>query len=131
MVDCQQHSFKCCCVKDSALCILWCLWRVRNDRSLEDHERTLEKIEPLFFSTLYLWTYAFVSPLVIGIIISFFFFFFLFFFFFFFLLARCSLFSVYLGASYTFNDFLIIYQKKKLLKLVSTVVVAWWQPSWW
>jgi hypothetical protein len=37
-----------------------------NDRSFEDHERTLENIKSLFFNKLYLWTAAFVSPLVIS-----------------------------------------------------------------
>jgi hypothetical protein len=34
-----------------------------NDKSCEDRERILEE---LFFYTLYLWTIAFVSPLVIS-----------------------------------------------------------------
>jgi hypothetical protein len=37
-----------------------------NERSLEDRERTLEEIKALFFYTLYLWTTAFVSPLMIS-----------------------------------------------------------------
>jgi hypothetical protein len=37
-----------------------------NDRSFEGHEKTLEEIKSLFFYTLYLWTVAFVSPLVIS-----------------------------------------------------------------
>jgi hypothetical protein len=38
----------------------------KNDRSFEDRERTLEEIKSLFFNTLYLWTVAFVSPLLIS-----------------------------------------------------------------
>jgi hypothetical protein len=37
-----------------------------NDRSFEDHEKTLEGIKSLLFNTLYLWTTAFVSSLVIS-----------------------------------------------------------------
>jgi len=37
-----------------------------NDISFEDRERTLEEIKTLFFYTMYLWTVAFVSPLVIN-----------------------------------------------------------------
>jgi hypothetical protein len=44
---------------------LWCIWIERNDRSFEYRERTLEEIKSLFFKTLYLWTAAFVSPLMI------------------------------------------------------------------
>jgi hypothetical protein len=52
-------------VEDGAFVSLWCLWREMNDRSFEDHERTLEEIKSLFFNT-YLWTAAFVSSLVIS-----------------------------------------------------------------
>jgi hypothetical protein len=37
-----------------------------NDRSFEDNESTLEEIKSLFFNTLYLWTVAFVSHLMIN-----------------------------------------------------------------
>jgi hypothetical protein len=37
-----------------------------NDRSFEDREMTLKEIKFLFFSTLYIWTAAYVSPLVIS-----------------------------------------------------------------
>jgi hypothetical protein len=49
-----------------------------NDRSFEDRERTLEELKSFFFNTQYLWTVAFVSPLVLS-------------YHFFFLLARCFL----------------------------------------
>jgi hypothetical protein len=48
------------------LYLLWCLLRRRNNISFEDYETTLEEIKALFFYTLYLWTDAFVSPLVIS-----------------------------------------------------------------
>ena len=35
-------------------------------RSFEDHKRTLEEIKFLFFKTLYLSTFAYVSPLLIS-----------------------------------------------------------------
>jgi hypothetical protein len=44
-------------------CILWCVWKERNDRCFEDLERSLEEILASFFHMLYLWTVAFVSPL--------------------------------------------------------------------
>jgi hypothetical protein len=31
------------------LCLMWCLWRERNDRSFEDQERTLEELKSFFF----------------------------------------------------------------------------------
>jgi hypothetical protein len=48
------------------LCLLWCLWREMNDKSFEDRKWTLEEINSLFFNALYLWTAAFVSPLLIS-----------------------------------------------------------------
>ena len=33
-------------------CLLLCLWGEMNDINFEDHERTLEEIESLFFNTL-------------------------------------------------------------------------------
>jgi hypothetical protein len=44
-------------------CILWCVWKERNNRRFEDLERSLEDILASFFQTLYIWTVAFVSPL--------------------------------------------------------------------
>jgi len=48
------------------LCVLWCLWREKNDRYFEDRERNLEELKSFFFNTLYLWTTAYISPLVIS-----------------------------------------------------------------
>jgi hypothetical protein len=42
-------------------CILWCLWRERNDRRFEDRERILEELKSLFFITLYFWIAAYFS----------------------------------------------------------------------
>jgi hypothetical protein len=39
-----------------SLCLLWCLWRERNDINFEDRD--------YFFKTLYFWTIAFDSFLV-------------------------------------------------------------------
>jgi hypothetical protein len=44
-------------------CILWCVWKERNNRCFEDLKRSLEDILASFFHTLYLWTMAFVSHL--------------------------------------------------------------------
>jgi hypothetical protein len=44
-------------------CILWCVWKERNDRCFEDLERSSEDILASFFHKLYLWTVAFVLPL--------------------------------------------------------------------
>jgi hypothetical protein len=37
-----------------------------NDRNFEDSERSMGDIISLFFETLYLWTAAYVSPLLIS-----------------------------------------------------------------
>ena len=37
-----------------------------NDRCFEDHKRSLEKLKSLVFNTIYLWTAAYVSPLVVS-----------------------------------------------------------------
>jgi hypothetical protein len=39
-------------------CLLWCLWRERNDRSFEDNERMVAELKSFFFITLYRWTVA-------------------------------------------------------------------------
>jgi hypothetical protein len=41
------------------ICLFWCLWRERNNRSFEDLESTLEEILSLFYFTLYFWTIAY------------------------------------------------------------------------
>jgi len=47
-------------------CLLWCLWRERNDRLFEDKEKTIEELISFFFYFLYSWTAAFLTPLVIS-----------------------------------------------------------------
>jgi hypothetical protein len=56
------------------ICLFWCLWKERNNRCFEDLERSLENILASFFHTLYLWTVAFVSPLLLSFVFSCFFF---------------------------------------------------------
>jgi hypothetical protein len=41
-------------------CLLWCLWRGKNDRSFEDRKSMLVELNSLVFNTLYYWTDAFV-----------------------------------------------------------------------
>jgi hypothetical protein len=47
-------------------CLLWCLWRERNDRQFEDKETTINELISFFFHSLYSWTVAFLAPIVIG-----------------------------------------------------------------
>jgi hypothetical protein len=47
-------------------CLIWCLWRERNDRQFEDKERTIEELISFFFYSVYSWTAAFLAPLVIS-----------------------------------------------------------------
>jgi len=37
-------------------CLMWYIWRARNDRSLEICERTMLELKASFFNTLYQWT---------------------------------------------------------------------------
>jgi hypothetical protein len=34
-------------------CLLWCIWRERNDRSFEDNERMVPELKSFFFKALY------------------------------------------------------------------------------
>jgi hypothetical protein len=52
--------------KMDSSCLLWCLQREMNDRRFKNYERTLDELMSLFFYTSYIWTIAFVSPLVIS-----------------------------------------------------------------
>jgi hypothetical protein len=47
-------------------CLLWHLWRERNDRSFENRERKLAAVESFFFFILYTWTAAFMAPLMLS-----------------------------------------------------------------
>ncbi|KAF5480212.1 hypothetical protein F2P56_000977 [Juglans regia] len=40
------------------ICILWCLWQERNERTFEDKERTIEELRALFTRTLCTWAIA-------------------------------------------------------------------------
>ena len=51
------------------LCIMWCLWRERNDRSFENLERTLEELKYFFFFSLFAWTTAYLAPLILVFLI--------------------------------------------------------------
>jgi hypothetical protein len=44
-------------------CLMWCLWRERNDRQFEDKEITIEDLISFFFHSLYSWSAAFLAPL--------------------------------------------------------------------
>jgi hypothetical protein len=46
------------------LCIMWCIWRERNDRCFEDKSRSLEELLHLFFRTLFTWTAGWLAPRV-------------------------------------------------------------------
>jgi hypothetical protein len=86
-------------------CLLWCLWREKNDRCFEDREKTSEELKSLFFNTLYLMIATYIAHLVIC--------------FHDFLFSVCPYYLdgfvcillVYKGASYAFNNILINYQK--------------------
>jgi len=49
--------------KMASICLFWCLWRERNNKSFEDLESILEEILSSFYHTLYLWTMAYVHHL--------------------------------------------------------------------
>jgi hypothetical protein len=44
-------------------CLMWCLWRERNNRQFEDRERTIEDLISFFFHSLYSCSAAFLAPL--------------------------------------------------------------------
>jgi hypothetical protein len=37
-----------------------------NNRSFEDHKRTMKELKYFYFNTLYLWTAAYISSLVLS-----------------------------------------------------------------
>ena len=39
--------------KRMLLCLMWCIWRVRNDRNFDNLERTLEEVKSFFFYSLF------------------------------------------------------------------------------
>jgi hypothetical protein len=98
--------------KMAPICIFWCLWWERNNRSFEDLKRTLEETLSLFYHTLYCWTSAYVHPLL---------FLFLTFSLAFLFLVRCfpCILPVYQGVPYAFLINLISYLSKKKKKGLS------------
>ncbi|XP_022865490.1 uncharacterized protein LOC111385340 [Olea europaea var. sylvestris] len=48
-------------------CIVWCIWRERNDRYFEDQTKTTEQIRELFYLTLYTWFNAVAKNPVVGL----------------------------------------------------------------
>ena len=40
------------------ICIMWCLWQERNERTFEDKERSMEELKIFFFRTLCTWAIA-------------------------------------------------------------------------
>ena len=48
------------------LCLMWCVWRERNDRNFDNLERTLEEIKSFFFYSLFTWTFAYLALIVIS-----------------------------------------------------------------
>jgi hypothetical protein len=48
------------------LCLMWCIWRERNDRCFEDTARSFEEILHYFLFTLYTWAAGWLDPIVIS-----------------------------------------------------------------
>jgi hypothetical protein len=46
--------------------LFWCLWKKQNDRNCEDKEMTIEELKAFFFYSLFSWTAAFLTRLVIS-----------------------------------------------------------------
>jgi len=46
-------------------CLMWYLWRERNDSNFEDKEMTFEELRTFLFYSLYTWNAALLVPLVI------------------------------------------------------------------
>jgi hypothetical protein len=59
------------------ICIFWCIWKEINLRCFKDLKISMEDILASFFHTLYSWTVAFLSPLLISLLIFLFVFLFL------------------------------------------------------
>jgi hypothetical protein len=52
--------------KMAPLCLIWCIWRERNVKCLEDTSRSFEEILHDFLFTLYTWAAGWLAPLVIS-----------------------------------------------------------------
>ena len=77
------------------LCLMWCIWRERNDRSFEDSKRKVAKLKTLFFHTPFQWIAAYDYLHIYS-------FHDLFFSLFFFRLGVSLIYSVYLGVPFGF-----------------------------
>jgi hypothetical protein len=49
-------------------CILWCIWRKRNNRCFEDSSMTREELLHFFLVTLYSWTTGWLAPQAISFV---------------------------------------------------------------
>jgi hypothetical protein len=49
-------------------CILWCIWRERNNRCFEDSPKTREELLHFFLVTLYSWTTGWLAPRAISFV---------------------------------------------------------------
>jgi hypothetical protein len=49
-------------------CILWCIWRERNNRCFEDTSRSQEELLHFFLVTLFSWTTGWLAPQVISFV---------------------------------------------------------------
>jgi hypothetical protein len=48
------------------LCIIWCIWRERNDRCFNDSSRSAEELIHFFLFTIFSWTAGWLAPRVIS-----------------------------------------------------------------
>ena len=59
LLVCWQGNFRrhCNCAIWMAVphCLMWCIWRERNNQSFEDFERTLPYLKLFYFKTLLNW----------------------------------------------------------------------------
>jgi hypothetical protein len=49
-------------------CIMWCIWRERNNRCFEDSSRSREELFHFFLFTLYTWTTRWLAPRIISFV---------------------------------------------------------------
>jgi hypothetical protein len=49
-------------------CILWCIWRERNNRCFEDSPRTREELLHFFLVTFFSWTTGWLAPRAISFV---------------------------------------------------------------
>jgi hypothetical protein len=46
-------------------CLFWTIWRERNNRCFKDLENVVEDILASMLNTLYMWTAAYLAPILI------------------------------------------------------------------